>query len=299
MINQQLKILIFGGNRLLVSATRSCIAANYVVHSLGHAECDISNGAAVAQQIQLFKPHIAINGAAYNDVDGAEQSPQAAYALNAHAPGVLARACEAAGALLVHFSTDFVFDGSKTTPYTEDDAPHPLSVYGASKLAGEQAVMAAGGYHLVLRVSWLYGAGGRNFFSQVAHWLQCDRQLRVVDDQVSVPNRVEDLAAGLAALLALAQANGMDWLRARAGLYHFVANAQQHAMSRYTYALHTAQRLGSQSIARLQPVPSSAFPAPAARPAYSAMDSAKFEAVFGLKIPAMSASYGHSVLQNK
>jgi dTDP-4-dehydrorhamnose reductase len=281
----KLKILIFGGNGLLVSAIRSCIATDYAVHSLSHAECDITDAAAVAQPIQLFKPDIAINGAAYNDVDGAEQSPYAAHALNAHAPGVLARACAAGGALLVHFSTDFVFDGKKTTPYTEDDAPRPLGVYGVSKLAGEQAVLASAGKHLVLRVSWLYGAGGRNFFSQVPQWLQLDRELRVVDDQISVPNRVEDLAAGVAALLALAQANGMDWLRARAGLYHFVANAQQHAVSRYTYALRASEALGSLSIARLLPVPSSAFPAPAARPAYSAMDSGKFEAVFGLKIP--------------
>ena len=128
MNQAQLKILIFGGNGLLVSAIRSCIATKYIVCSLSHADSDITDAAAVAQQMGLFKPDNAINGAAYNDVDGAEQAPQAAYALNAHAPGVLARACEEAGALLVHFSTDFVFDGNKTTPYTEDDAPAPLSV---------------------------------------------------------------------------------------------------------------------------------------------------------------------------
>ena len=177
-----------------------------------------------------------------------------------------------------------MFNGQKSTPYTEDDAPQPLSVYGQTKWAGEQAVLSGGGKHLVLRVSWLYGASGRNFFSQVALWLLQDRDLRVVDDQISVPNRVEDLAQTLSQLLALAQQNGMDWLKARAGLYHFVANPELHAMSRYTYALNTAQSLGVQCKARLHPVPSSAFLAPATRPAYSAMASGRFEAVFGLKV---------------
>ena len=281
---QKLKILILGGNGLLATAIRTCIATEYVVSSLSHTDCDVTDAAAVALQIQLFKPDIAINGAAYNDVDGAEHAAHAAHALNTLAPGVLARACEASGALLVHFSTDFVFNGQKSTPYTEDDAPQPLSVYGQTKWAGEQAVLSGGGKHLVLRVSWLYGASGRNFFSQVALWLLQDRDLRVVDDQISVPNRVEDLAQTLSQLLALAQQNGMDWLKARAGLYHFVAHAEQHAMSRYTYALNTAQSLGVQCKARLHPVPSSAFLAPATRPAYSAMASGRFEAVFGLKV---------------
>lgn len=265
-----------------------------------HAELDIHNRAAVAHYLVQHQPSLVINCTGYNAVDRAQDEPQQAAALNHDAVAQLVQACDAVGASLVHFSTDFVFDGLQsgapaTRPYNESDCANPLSVYGATKLAGERAVLTSNGAHYVFRVSWLYGQGGGNFFSQVGTWLQEDRVLKVVADQVSVPNDVARLAQviaqwhGLWAGLEAGQGEGAvqtkgvvkQFLQQHRGLYHLVGSG---AMSRFVYAQQVAKGLGSLAVARLEPVPASAFPAAAVRPAYSAMSSAKFAKVFGIFI---------------
>jgi dTDP-4-dehydrorhamnose reductase len=257
-----------------------------------HAQLDVCDHAAVAAFIAQHRPALVVNCTAYSAVDAAQDAPDRAAALNHHAVAHLVQACDAVGASLVHFSTDFVFDGLQpgasgqaTRPYTEDDPAHPLSVYGATKLAGEQAVLASSGAHYVFRVSWLYGRDGKNFFSQVNQWLQQDRVLRIVNDQVSVPNDVVSIAKAFTQWCnlwaGLEQSTAQQFLQEHCGLYHLVG---RDVMSRYTFAQRVAAQLGLLAIAQLEAVPASTFAAPARRPMYSAMSAAKFERVFGILI---------------
>lgn len=287
-----MKTIILGANGLLgrhIAAQWQQLAGMRCL-TPSHAELDLCDHAAVAAYVAQNPCALVINCAAYSAVDTAESEPDLAAALNHHAVANLVRACDTVGASLVHFSTDFVFDGLQngtkaTRPYTEGDATHPLGVYGASKLEGECAVLASSGAHYVFRVSWLYGKGGQNFFSQVADWLQQDRLMSIVSDQVSIPNDVARLAQVLVQWHALCA--GLDsaardqFLLQRRGLYHLVGGA---AMSRLVYAQQVAQAMGSKAIARIEGVSASTFEAVAKRPDYSVMSAAKFAEVFGIAL---------------
>ena len=199
----------------------------------------------------------------------------------------LAAACDAAQTSLIHFSTDFVFDGVKGAAYVESDVPNPLGMYGATKFAGEQAVLASPGAHFAFRVSWLYGAAGKNFFSGVRNWLQEERHLPIVSDQTSTPNDVTNLARVLNAWLSLAKydpAGSKAFFVQHRGLYHFSA---PEIMSRYEFAQRVAEDLKSKGIAvkaTMEPVPASRFPMKAKRPAHSGLDSSKFQKQFGIRL---------------
>lgn len=283
MSNSQpaMKILLLGGRGLLGSALRAKLGALGALHSPSHQELDVTDPAAVTRALQQLRPKIVINCTAFSDVDGSESKSELAYAVNRDAAAVLVKAADSVAASLVHFSTDFVFDGERRTPYQEQDVPHPLSVYGRSKLAGEQAVLDSAGAHLVFRVSWLYGPGGKNFFSKIAEWLTEDRELRVVADQVSVPNDVRWLAGTLCELLR-EEAARPGYLAALRGLYHLSATGQA---SRYDFARAVADGMGPNVRARLTPVPASAFPMVAQRPAFSVLDAGRFARVFGIEPP--------------
>lgn len=274
-----MKILLLGKNGLLGGEimTHCTIAL-----APTHVELDLLNDAAVLAYIDQHRPDLVINATAYSQVDLAEDEPAKAYALNEHAVASLVRACDRVGASLVHFSTDFVFDGEKRTPYVETDATGALGVYGASKLAGEGPPLESEGAHYVFRVSWLYGPKGKNFFSGVRQWLQEDRELNIVSDQVSCPNDVSVLAQMLAKWISKVQGSGgaKAFLQQHRGLYHF---SQPDVMSRYEFAQRVAKELGSAARARIAPVPASTYPMKAGRPMYSAMSSAKFERTFQLK----------------
>ncbi|MCJ0762851.1 dTDP-4-dehydrorhamnose reductase [Variovorax terrae] len=275
------RILLLGATGLLGRAVAAALQDGFEVMMPPRAQLDLLRAQEVAAFLRQHRPAVVINCAGWSDVDGAQDHPEAAGALNHGAVAALVQACDAAAASLIHFSTDFVFDGRKTAAYTEADLPAPLSVYGQSKLAGEQAVLASAGAHLVLRVSWLYGPGGRNFFSQVRGWLQQDRELRVVADQVSVPNHVQPLAAALREVLARAASERGDFLGRHRGLYHLSASGQA---SRYEFAREAARALGDRAVARLLPVAAASFPMKAERPAFSALSSRRFERAFGIAL---------------
>ena len=285
-----MQAIILGSNGLLGQAVIAQAAMQVIAPT--HAQLDVCDHAATAAFIAQHRPALVVNCTAYSAVDAAEHESDRAAALNHHAVAHLVQACDAVGACLVHFSTDFVFDGLQRNaalqpmpanrPYFEEDHAQPLCVYGATKLAGEQAVLVSSGAHYVFRVSWLYGLDGKNFFSQVSQWLQQDRVLRVVDDQVSVPNDVNSVAKAFAQWCNLWTGlgpSGAQFLQKHRGLYHLVG---RDVMSRYTFAQRAAAQLGPMAIARLEPVCASAFAAPARRPMYSAMSAAKFEHVFGI-----------------
>ena len=283
------RLLIVGSGGLLGSALCRAFAGRVAFMALPRSDLDLLDATAVRACMLRLRPAIVINTSAWSDVDGAEDHADAALAINAQAVADLSGACDAAGASLIHFSTDFVFDGRKREPYVESDLPAPLGAYGRSKLAGEQAVLASAGAHLVLRVCWLYGPGGRNFFSQVGQWLQQDRELKVVSDQVSVPNNVDVLATAVREIVEMALAQDAAWLQARRGLYHLSAAGRA---SRYDYALAVQAKMGAAAKARLVPVPASEFVMKAQRPQASVLDASRLQAAFGIRLPAWQDCIG-------
>lgn len=280
-----MKAVLLGSNGLLGGAVSAQGAHEFIAPR--HSELDLLDHAAVRACIAAQKPDVVINCTAYSQVDAAEDEPEKAYALNHLAVKNLVDACDAAQSSLVHFSTDFVFDGEKGSAYVESDAPNALGVYGASKLAGEQAVLASPGAHFAFRVSWLYGPAGKNFFSGVRNWLQEERHLPIVSDQTSTPNDVTNLARVLNAWLSLAKthpASSQAFFKQHRGLYHCSA---PEVMSRYEFAQRVAEDLKSKGIqvkATMEPVPASRFPMKAKRPAHSGLNSAKFEQRFGITL---------------
>jgi dTDP-4-dehydrorhamnose reductase len=279
-----MKTVLLGSNGLLGGAVSAQGAHEFIAPR--HAELDLLQFDEVRAWIAAQAPDVVINCTAYSQVDLAQDEPSMADGLNHLAVKNLAQSCDAVQASLVHFSTDFVFDGAKGSAYLETDAPNPLGVYGASKLAGEQAVLNSPGAHFAFRVSWLYGAAGKNFFSGVRNWLQEERHLPIVSDQTSTPNDVTNLARVLNAWLSLAKhdpAGSKAFFHQHKGLYHFSA---PEIMSRYEFAQRVAEDLKSKGVtvkATMEPVPASRFPMKAKRPAHSGLDSSRFQKQFGIK----------------
>ena len=244
---------------------------------------DFSNPAGVADTVRALRPDVIVNAAAHTAVDKAESEPDLARLLNATTPGVLAEEAARLGALLVHYSTDYVFDGSGTRPWVETDTPAPLSCYGRTKLEGEQLIQQSGARHLILRTSWVYAARGGNFAKTMLRLAQERDRLTVIDDQWGAPTGADLLADVTAhAIRHLAQ-HPQD-----GGLYHCVAagetNWNLYAKEVLTLAAQ-AQPAIKLKVTEVAPVPTSAFPTPAARPHNSRLDTARLQATFGLRLP--------------
>ncbi|HZQ61795.1 MAG TPA: dTDP-4-dehydrorhamnose reductase, partial [Casimicrobiaceae bacterium] len=220
-------------------------------------------------------PTLIVNAGAYTAVDRAEEDRDAAFAVNARAPGVMAEEARRTGSVLVHFSTDYVFDGTRRTPYPEDAPTCPLNVYGASKLEGEQAIAASGADALVFRTSWVYGARGANFLLTIRRLASERKELRIVADQIGVPNWTHTLAHALDRLVML----GVPALRERKGLYHLCSAGEA---SWYDFACAI---VGASSSTRVVPITTAEFPRPARRPAYAVLDTARFQQAFGFALP--------------
>jgi dTDP-4-dehydrorhamnose reductase len=201
--------------------------------ALGSRELDLARGDDVRAAVRSAGPDLILNAAAYTAVDRAESDTGRAQAVNAEAPGILAEEAERLGAALVHFSTDFVFDGEKPEPYREDDAPRPLNAYGRTKLAGEEAIRAAGTPALVLRTSWVYSLRRESFVTKVLEWARTRRTLRVVEDQVGSPTWCRDLARDTVRILAPGRSDLRGFVAERSGLYHL---AGAGAVSRFEWA---------------------------------------------------------------
>ncbi|HKX43854.1 MAG TPA: dTDP-4-dehydrorhamnose reductase [Burkholderiaceae bacterium] len=248
---------------------------------------DFSKPESLAATVRAVAPQIIVNAAAHTAVDKAESEPEFARTLNASAPGVLAREAAALGAWLMHYSTDYVFDGSGSTPWREDAPTGPLSVYGATKLEGEEAIRASGCRHLIFRTSWVYAARGGNFAKTMLKLAQERDKLTVIADQVGAPTGA-DLLADLTAH-ALRAALAQPEL---AGTYHAVA---QGATSWHGYARHVIEfaRAAGQAIKvapeAIEAVATSAFPTPAKRPHNSRLDTSKLRSAFGLTLPPWQA----------
>ena len=244
---------------------------------------DFSRPEQLADTVLKVRPDVIVNAAAHTAVDKAESEPEFARKLNATSPGVVAEAAQQIGALMVHYSTDYVFDGSGSTPWKEDDATGPLSVYGQTKLEGEQLVAQHCAKHLIFRTSWVYAARGGNFAKTMLRLAKERDKLTVIDDQFGAPTGAELLADVTAHAI---RATLQD--PTKAGLYHAIAGGETTWHGYARFVLGMAQQAGVELKAgpdAVEAVPTSAFPTPAKRPHNSRLDTTKLQTTFGLRLP--------------
>lgn len=246
------------------------------VFAFGRDELDLADPDQVREKVRLVKPDIIVNAAAYTAVDRAEEEPELAMAINGTAPGILAEEAKRLDALLVHYSTDYVFDGTKAEPYTEKDEPNPLSVYGTTKLAGERAIQATWGKHLIFRTSWVYGMRGKNFLLTILKLAKERDEIRVVDDQVGAPTWCRTLSESTTEILRSAQL--------LPGLYHMTSTGRT---SWYGFCL-AILKLAPQEGLRVRstvPISSTSYPTAAKRPKNSQLDCSKLAEAFHITLP--------------
>ena len=259
---------------------------------LGRDVLDLSQPEQIRAQVRAHKPDLIIIAAAHTAVDQAESEPELAFAINAIAPGVFAEEAAALGIPLIHYSTDYVFDGSKPAPYTEDDATNPLGVYGKSKLAGELAIAASGAQHLILRTSWVYSTHGKNFLLTMQRLLQERPELRVVADQIGAPTWAGTIAQSTRALIERWQAGEAGaW-----GTYHLTAQGETSWFG-FTQAIAAHLSAQGKTCATLEPIPASAYPTPAARPQNSRLDCSKLAREWRVTQPDWEAALSECVAE--
>jgi dTDP-4-dehydrorhamnose reductase len=251
------------------------LAAHGEVIAPDRAALDLADADALVACVRQVRPQLIVNAAAYTAVDRAESERDAAFAVNARAPGILAEEAKRQDAVLIHYSTDYVFDGRRTTPYAEDAPTGPLNVYGASKLEGERAIAQSGAHAIVLRTSWVYGARGSNFLLTILRLARERDELRIVADQHGTPNWCRTLADATAAAVA----HGLPWLAERSGLYH-LASVGATTWHGFAQAI-----IGVAPRPRIVGIATSDYPTPARRPAYGVLATRKFEATFGQAMP--------------
>lgn len=251
--------------------------------TLPHA-LDLSKPESIAPVVEALQPQWIVNAAAYTAVDKAEQEEALATTINALAVGELAAAARSVGALLVHYSTDYVFDGTSTQPYTEDAPTRPQSAYGRSKLAGEEAIRSINHPHLILRTSWVYGARGNNFMRTIRRLAREREELRIVADQYGCPTWSRHIAEATAQILAQLGQNSTAWSD-KSGTYHLVSSGQGNWYDFATRIVEHQRQHESVKAERILPIRTEDYPLPAPRPGYSVLCTDKLRASFGIHMP--------------
>lgn len=279
------RILLFGKNGQLGWELRRTLAPLGELIVLDFPEVDFSRPEDLHDKVEALKPDLIVNAVAYTAVDKAESEPEICRKVNGIAPGIIAEIACKTRAPLIHFSTDYVYSGSKGTPYVEGDRPEPLNVYGQSKLEGDQAIEHVGGAYLTFRTSWVYSNRRGGFVTKVLQWASQQETMKMVTDQVGNPTWARMLAEVTAQVVAQGKSHLYDWLKERSGMYHLAGSGYA---SRYEWA---------EEILRLDPDPETRkvkqllgskteeFPLPATRPLFSALDCSRFTEVFGLRMP--------------
>lgn len=268
-----MKILLTGCNGQVGWELRRLLPELGEVVATDRRSLDLANLDAIRTVVREVKPDVIVNAAAYTAVDKAEAEPDLAARINGIAPGILAEEAKRLGALLVHYSTDYVFDGTKDVPYLEDDAPNPLNVYGQTKLAGERAIQDAGGRYLIFRTSWVYAARGQNFLLTMLRMAGEGGPLRVVNDQFGAPTSAQALAQATVAVLGRSPPSGQ--------IVHMTCEG---ATSWHGFA-EQIMKLAALAV-QVQPIVAAEFPRPARRPANSRLDCAKLHHALGVSLPA-------------
>ncbi|MDO8343849.1 MAG: dTDP-4-dehydrorhamnose reductase [Cellvibrio sp.] len=286
-----MKILLFGKNGQVGWELQRSLAPLGELVALDHDSKEFCGNFAdldgIAETVRAVAPDVIVNAAAHTAVDKAESEPDLARTINALAPAVLAREAARLNAWLVHYSTDYVFDGSGDRPWVETDPPGPLSVYGVTKLAGEQLIRQSGCRHLIFRTSWVYGARGGNFAKTMLRLAQERDSLKVIDDQIGAPTGADLLADVTAHVIRTARQHPEV-----AGLYHLVAGGETSWHGYASFVLDFARRAGvplKAAIGAIEPVPTSAFPTAACRPHNSRMNTEKLQNTFDLYLPHWQA----------
>ena len=289
-----MKILITGSKRLLARELQLELAGAGKLLALGHNALDLSDSDQVREQVRLLRPDLIINAAAYTAVDPAESHRELAFAVNARGPQVLAEEAARLGVPLIHYSTDYVFDGRKAEPYSEADVPQPLSVYGASKLAGEQAIQAVGGEYLILRTSWVYSQHGKNFLLTMQRLLQERDALSVVSDEIGAPTWAATIARTTAEMVRKRSAGEAG----PSGLYHLTASGET---SWYGFACSIAEQLRQQGRLRAEitPILSKDYPTAAQRPLNSRLNCARLQQDWGIRLPDWETALHECIAQSR
>jgi dTDP-4-dehydrorhamnose reductase len=290
------RILLTGSNGQVGRALRQTLAPLGDVLALDHRGLDLANADEVRSTVRRLQPTLIVNAGAYTAVDRAESEPELAMSVNGVAPGVLAEEAKLLGAVLVHYSTDYVFDGSKPGTYVETDAPNPLNVYGRSKLAGEQAIQASCDTHYILRTSWVYSAAGANFLNTILRLADERPELRIVNDQTGAPTWAESIAEMTAEILT----SGIDrQANPRYGLYHLTATGTVTWFGFAEAILAEAKKVKSEiPETKLIPITTLDYPLPAKRPLNSMLDNTLLSKTFGI-VPASWQDMLSMCLQRK
>ncbi|BAZ22592.1 dTDP-6-deoxy-L-mannose-dehydrogenase [Kalymmatonema gypsitolerans NIES-4073] len=255
------------------------------VSSLG-LRIDLSQPDTIRHVIREVMPHLIINAAAYTAVDQAETEPELAMAVNGTAPGVIAEEAKLVGAGVIHYSTDYVFNGNQATPYTEEDEPDPQNVYGKTKLAGEKAIQAVGVPHFIFRTSWVYGLRGKNFLLTMLRLAREREEIRVVDDQVGAPTWSRMIAESTAQILSQSTKDLINFLSSHSGIYNLTASGQTSWYGFAKVIFEYDSKRSEHKLDKLVAIPSEQYPTPAKRPAYSSLDTEKTSSTFGLAFPS-------------
>lgn len=292
-----MKILLTGKNGQVGWELQRSLAPLGEVVAVDSQTLDLSKPDSICSVIRAVKPDLIVNAAAYTAVDKAESEPELAMAVNGTAPGIMAEEAKKLGAAMIHYSTDYIFDGSKTSPYSEEEIPNPINVYGKTKLAGEQAVQAAGIPHLILRTSWVYGMRGKNFLLTILRLAKERDELKIVDDQIGAPTWSRMIAEASAQIVAqtyapkprsslpLADASGVFNLTA-AGQTSWYGFAK--AVIEFNPALIIPDLLPG-----ILPIATAEYPLPALRPPYSLLSHEKLRRTFGIMLPDWDVSLVH------
>jgi dTDP-4-dehydrorhamnose reductase len=279
------KILIFGRSGQIAWELRRELACLGEVTAIGFPQVDFKDPNTIRKAVQTVEPTVIVNAAAYTEVDKAETNLDLATSINGTAPGVLAEESKRRSILLVHYSTDYVFDGSKQGAYLETDVPNPVSAYGKSKLIGDQAIQSAGGDYLILRTSWVYGARGSNFLLTMLRLAKERSELRIVDDQIGAPTSCQSIAVATANILAQVLSPSSTGLNERAGIYNTTSRGETSWFGFAKEILTKSAEKTGLSIPELVPIANSGYPRPAQRPANSRLSCQRLDETFGVRIP--------------
>jgi dTDP-4-dehydrorhamnose reductase len=279
------RILLIGKNGQLGWELHRSLAPLGELIAVDYPEIDLADPDSTRRLVRNTTPDLVVNSAAYTAVDKAELEPELCRAVNSIAPGVLAEEASAIKAALIHYSTDYVFDGASTNPYKETDRPNPLNTYGKSKLEGEQVVQKVAGASLILRTSWIYSTRQGGFVNKILQWSRQQSSMRVVVDQVASPTWCRMLAEITAQVVAMGAYDIFSFIGEHKGIYHLAGNG---CASRWEWAkaiLDLDPHKEQQVVVELNQAFAAEFPTPAQRPAYSSLDCTLFEQVFGLRLP--------------
>lgn len=273
-------ILLLGKNGQVGWELHRTLAPLGQVFALEKPALDLTKPEQIRAKVREIKPNLIVNAAAYTAVDRAEEEPELAMAINGIAPGILAEEAKALGATLVHYSTDYVFDGTKKEPYTEEDEPNPINVYGKTKLAGEQAIQVVGGKYLIFRTSWVYGMRGSNFLLTILRLAKERDELRIVDDQIGAPTWCRMIAEATALILG----KGNEGIKGKRGMYHLTAGGKTSWFG-FAKAILASELADGKRMNELLPILSSEYVVRATRPKNTVLSNISLKKDFNITLP--------------